>query len=121
MIKKNRGLSNIRSNDWLSYFWRQIMPIKCTLLRNYPYAREECPKCGAPFPEFMRGVVQSWWRRIFKLPYCAVICHKCKKIIGWEKPRSQLPSAKADGVVTGNPLLFAYDSMKSQKKQHPNT
>jgi len=31
------------------------------------------------------------------------------------------PSALADGVVTGNPLLFAYDSMKSQKKQHPNT
>jgi hypothetical protein len=56
------------------------------LLKSKPYAREICPKCGAEFPEFMRGLVQSRWRKILGMKYCAVICHKCKEIIGWEKP-----------------------------------
>ena len=62
------------------------MPMEVELLRGYPYARETCPKCGTPFPEFLRGQVQSDWRRWLRLPYCAVICHGCKEIIGWEKP-----------------------------------
>lgn len=62
------------------------MPIECEQLRNAPYAREKCDFCGARFPEFMRGQVQSWWRKLLRLPYCAVICHCCKEIIGWEKP-----------------------------------
>lgn len=62
------------------------MPIECELLRNAPYTKEKCKHCGEPFPEFMRGQVQSAWRRFFRLPYCAVICHKCKRITGWEKP-----------------------------------
>jgi len=62
------------------------MPIECELLRGAPYAKEECPQCQQPFPEFMRGQVQSTLRRLFGLPYCAVICHGCKQIIGWEKP-----------------------------------
>ena len=45
-----------------------------------------CPKCGQPFPEFLRGQVQSSWRKLFGMKYCAVICHKCKEVIGWEKP-----------------------------------
>lgn len=63
------------------------MPIECEQLRNAPYAEEECKHCNEPFPEFMRGQVQSTWRRMLGLPYCAVICHKCKKLTGWEKPR----------------------------------
>lgn len=50
------------------------MPIECEQLR------------GEPFPEFMRGQVQSTWRRLLRLAYCAVICHNCKQITGWEKP-----------------------------------
>ena len=55
-------------------------------LKGAPYSLEECKCCGEPFPEFMRGQVQSSWRRFFGLDYCAVICHKCKEITGWEKP-----------------------------------
>ena len=62
------------------------MPIECAQLRNAPYAREKCGECGAAFPEFVRGQVQSWWRKLRRLPYCAVICHECKEVIGWEKP-----------------------------------
>ena len=62
------------------------MPIECELLRNAPYALEECKHCGEPFPEFLRGQVQSDWRKWLGLRYCAVICHACKRITGWEKP-----------------------------------
>lgn len=62
------------------------MPKEYALLKGYPYAFEECKKCGQAFPEFSRGMVQSWWRKKLRLPYCAVICHNCKEIIGWEKP-----------------------------------
>lgn len=62
------------------------MPIEVEQLARMPYALERCKKCGGPFPEFMRGQVQSWWRRWLRLPYCAVICHHCKQITGWEKP-----------------------------------
>lgn len=62
------------------------MPIEFEQLRHAPYAKEQCKHCSTPFPEFMRGQVQSSWRRWLGLPYCAVICHECKKITGWEKP-----------------------------------
>jgi hypothetical protein len=62
------------------------MPIESEILRNYPYAREVCCKCNAQFPEFQRGTVQSSFRKFLRLPYCAIICHECKNIIGWEKP-----------------------------------
>lgn len=62
------------------------MPNEYEKLKGAPYAKEECPKCGGAFPEFMRGMVQSGWRKLLRLPYCAVICHHCKEIIGWEKP-----------------------------------
>jgi len=72
--------------------------LECTQLRGAPYFYEACPRCGEPFPEFMRGQVQRgkrflWvlWRR----PYCAVICHKCKRIVGWESP--QLSTSQGDG------------------------
>jgi hypothetical protein len=62
------------------------MPIEYDLLRFKKYAKGKCPKCGQEFPEFLRGQVQSKWRKILRLKYCAIICHSCKKIIGWEKP-----------------------------------
>ena len=65
------------------------MPIEYTLLKNQPYAREICPKCNERFPEFMRGQVQRSKRFLgflWKRDYCAIICHACKEIIGWESP-----------------------------------
>lgn len=62
------------------------MPIESQMLKNSPFSIEKCKNCGENFPCFLRGQVQSFWRRIFGMKYCAVICHKCKKIIGWEKP-----------------------------------
>lgn len=62
------------------------MPIEYLQLKNAPYKKEKCPKCGQPFPEFLRGMVQCWWRKLLGMEYCAVICHNCKEIIGWEKP-----------------------------------
>jgi len=65
------------------------MPIEYELLRREPYAIEKCPKCGKLSPEFMLGQVQRSKRFLWILwhrPYCAVICHECKKIIGWESP-----------------------------------
>ena len=62
------------------------MPIEVSLLEGKPYALEKCKHCGGPFPEFLRGMVQSWWRRKLGLPYCAVICRQCKEVTGWEKP-----------------------------------
>jgi predicted nucleic-acid-binding Zn-ribbon protein len=65
------------------------MPIEYTLLRDKPLPFDICPKCGKPFKIFMRGQVQKpkrflwiFWRR----PYCAVICHRCKNIVGYEEP-----------------------------------
>lgn len=62
------------------------MPKECELLKKEPYVFEKCKLCGTPFPEFMRGQVQSSSRKFFGLPYCAVICHNCKDVIGWEQP-----------------------------------
>lgn len=68
---------------------RDFMPIECVQLKDEPFSFEKCPKCGAGWPEFMRGQVQRSKRFLgflWKRPYCAVICHKCKNIIGWESP-----------------------------------
>ena len=65
------------------------MPIESKILKSYPYAIEICPKCGTRFPEFMRGQVQrskKFLWILWKRKYCAVICHNCKNIIGYEKP-----------------------------------
>lgn len=62
------------------------MPKEVDLLKSSPVFYSKCPKCWAPFHTFMRGEVQSWWRRFFDFPYCAVICLNCKNIVGWEHP-----------------------------------
>lgn len=74
------------------------MPIECKLLERQPYAFEECPECKEPFPDFMRGQIQRGKRWFFigpKRPYCAVICHGCKNIIGWEAPEPLAPPGEA--------------------------
>ena len=63
------------------------MPIECAQLRDAPLPLFYCPKCGvSPFDPFMRGQVQSAWRKFFNRPYCCVICYACKEIVGYEKP-----------------------------------
>lgn len=62
------------------------MPIECVLLDMKREHYAICPRCHADFKGFMRGEVQSNWRRLLRLRYCAVICTKCKQIVGWEKP-----------------------------------
>jgi len=63
------------------------MPIEYTLLKDQPLKFEHCPKCGACAPDYMRGQVQRSKRKWFKdRLYCAVICHECKEIVGWEAP-----------------------------------
>lgn len=60
------------------------MPIEFVLLANMPEPYDLCPKCGARFESFLRGMVQSQWRKFCKRPYCCIICSKCKDIIGYE-------------------------------------
>ena len=65
------------------------MPIEILKLLQSPPKYYKCPKCDTEFPSFMRGQVQRSKRFLWvlwKRPYCAVICHGCKKIIGWEQP-----------------------------------
>ena len=79
------------------------MPIEAKLLRHEPYAKEACPKCGNGFPEFMRGQVQRRKRWLWigpKRDYCAIICHGCKKVIGWESPPSKMESKKRERALS---------------------
>lgn len=66
------------------------MPIEYSQLRHRPAALlgKACPKCGwvQTQDQPYRGLVQSWWRKLLRLPYCAVMCAYCKDITGWEKP-----------------------------------
>ena len=83
-------------SETLLYAWQRRavlegskMPEEARLLEGAQYARENCPKCGARFPEFLRGLVQRskrWFGIGPKRDYCAIICHECKVIIGWESP-----------------------------------
>lgn len=62
------------------------MPIEYALLAGEPEPLEFCPQCSNPFRAFMRGHVQSYWRRVFRLPYCCLICWQCKEVVGYERP-----------------------------------
>lgn len=62
------------------------MPREFGLLKNEPNPAEFCPHCSSAFEPFMRGLVQSAWRRWLGLPYCSVICYACKDIVGHERP-----------------------------------
>ena len=74
------------------------MPIEYALLKDEPPPLLACPRDGhRSLRPFIRGQVQSTWRRWLGLPYCAVICEKCKDIIGWEKPpRHPTPPAGSE-------------------------
>jgi hypothetical protein len=66
------------------------MPIEYALLKDAPAPIAACPKCGAqPFEPFMRGQVQSSWRKLFGRAYCCVICARCKDIVGYECPKKE--------------------------------
>lgn len=60
------------------------MPIEASYLRFDKPKFEVCPHCKERFEPFLRGMVQSFWRHLFRKPYCAVICRACKDIVGWE-------------------------------------
>ena len=62
------------------------MPIEFSLLQHEPEPLSVCPNCRLPFESFLRGQVQSWWRKLLHMKYCAVICRECKEIVGHEKP-----------------------------------
>lgn len=66
------------------------MPIECTQLDAERCKLKQCPKCGAGFNPFMRGQVQRSKRFLWVLwprDYCALICHACKEVVGWESPK----------------------------------
>ena len=70
------------------------MPIEYTLLKGKPWPATKCSNngkcdCWQTEEPFMRGQVQSWWRRMLGLPYCAVICPILHNIVGWEKPEKK--------------------------------
>lgn len=70
------------------------MPIEFVQLQDEPVPFESCPNCGVtPFEPFIRGCVHRPKRRwIFfgkKQDYCALICDKCKELVGYESPRKQ--------------------------------
>jgi hypothetical protein len=63
------------------------MPLEYTLLKDRLVPIWFCPKCFAePFRAFMRGQVQSGWRKFLRLPYCCLICERCKEVVGYERP-----------------------------------
>ena len=75
------------------------MPGEYFLLKDKPLPMAVCPKCGALFEPFLRGLVQR--KKCFlglfkKRNYCAVICYACKGIVGWESP----PSLVNNNVAT---------------------
>jgi hypothetical protein len=55
--------------------------------RAVPGVAQTCSYCGLPTEKlFMRGMVQSWWRKFWGRPYCACICPHCEEITAWERP-----------------------------------
>lgn len=62
------------------------MPWEFGALKDQSEPLERCPLCGASFESFLRGMVQSSWRKFFRIEYCAVICRACKEIVGYEHP-----------------------------------
>lgn len=62
------------------------MPKEFRELEKQPQPLSNCPRCGAPFECFLRGLVQSYWRKLLRMPYCTVICGSRKEIVGHERP-----------------------------------
>ncbi|MFL5381283.1 MAG: hypothetical protein ACJ8GN_02030 [Longimicrobiaceae bacterium] len=78
-----------------------MSPIDVLLLDRQPPPLDRCPRCRAdPFEPFLRGQVGRspwpWWAQLLPLerwrrPHCAVICRRCKNIVGWESPAENTP------------------------------
>lgn len=67
------------------------MPIEYLQLRDTPMQVTECHYCGVPLQNdsdllLARGTIQSTWRRLFRLPYCVVVCKNCGGVAGYERP-----------------------------------
>ena len=78
------------------------MPIEYTLLRDAPVVLETCPCCAEhPFVPFMRGQVQRYRWFGWVKAYCAVICSRCKEIVGYETPDGKTYVQKTPGLLQG--------------------
>jgi hypothetical protein len=75
-------------------FYRDKMPLEYTQLSKQPPSVSHCKRCGYIHPDFLRGTVQRSKRNILgqKRHYCAVICNRCNRIVGWESPSGYVPS-----------------------------
>lgn len=74
------------------------MPIEYTQLKDKPSPLRSCPKCGDyPFRPFLRGQVARGkygvrlkrafpFVEVYPRDYCALICWRCKEIVGYESP-----------------------------------
>ncbi len=66
------------------------MPKEAEQIKDAKVSLKSCPKCRAlPFIPFMRGEIQRPTRKWLlgaKQPYCALICWRCKEIVGYENP-----------------------------------
>ncbi len=81
------------------------MPWEYSALARRPALEGTCSECGAPLEYFLRGLVQRgarpWWRFWGpERPYCAIICHACKEIIGYEHPLTGDTELKRDPQVS---------------------
>lgn len=71
--------------------------IETELLCHEPVPLVLCPVCGArPLEPWLRGRVQKTGvRRLWALvtggDYCALICSRCREVVGEERPPSRRP------------------------------
>jgi hypothetical protein len=60
---------------------------KYLVLNSLVESYHQCPNCGhEPFESFMRGLIVRFAWFGFRKKIWAVICYKCKDIVGWEDP-----------------------------------
>jgi hypothetical protein len=71
--------------------FNETMPIEAAQLEDQPSPIVRCPFCSdEPFRPFLRGLVQRKPFKVLSWPpfkpqaYCALICWRCKKIVGYE-------------------------------------
>lgn len=67
------------------------MAIEYEILKDRQAPCLRCPKCWSrPFIPFLRGQVESPWRKFLGRPYMAVICTYCHEIVGHELTRKEV-------------------------------
>lgn len=77
----------------LTIYKTKSMPIESFLLKEELFPYSICPNCNNQFDQLMRGQVHRRKRDFLfrKRPYCAVICRRCRNIVGWEYPPPNYP------------------------------